>query len=119
MFRASSEMAVAIRVASTAEKPSSAASVRPSRRARTMSASRSIGICFSPFKRRSSGAAALLGFLSKVGKSLLQIEPGDDALQGESQLNHRERDLGLNSHDHGLGAAQADHVGDLTDGQGG
>src|SRR5215210_8309002 len=97
MLRATSEMAVAIKVRSVLEKPSSVDSLRPSWRAVTMSSSRAIGT-------RISSANAVLLPRDAVEKCepLLEVECGVHAFEVESQLHHRERDFGLDSHHHSL-----------------
>src|SRR5215211_7797886 len=107
MLRATSEMAVAMSVRSVLEKPSSDDSRRPSWRAVTMSASVAI------VTRISSATAVLLpGDAVEEGQALLEVEGGVNALEVEPELHHREGDLGLDAHHHGLGATQVCHVGD-------
>src|SRR5258705_6449398 len=117
MFLASSEIAVATTARSVEGKPHCDASCRPFWRAETMSASQSIDT------RTSSAMSADLipgsiPLAVKVGEALFQVQRGCYALQGETQLDHREGDLRLDSHDDRLGSAQLDHVGDVAQGAG-
>src|SRR5688572_25548699 len=114
MLRASSEMAVAMRVTSVDENPIWAARARPFCRAATMSTSDWIGT------RMSSGTSADSGLLSAVrgspiemGQTLFQVERGCHTLQGQAQLNHGKCDFRLDADDDCFGAAQADHVRDV------
>src|SRR5205085_2321295 len=43
-----------------------------------------------------------------------QAEGGRHALERQPELHHRKRDLGLDAHDHRLGAAQPRHVSDVA-----
>src|SRR5918994_3835683 len=106
MLRATSEIAVASSVWSVLVRSTFAASSRARWRAVTTSLSDSIAI-------RSSGSGGT------VARTLLRLEQREalfevqrrlDVLEVHPQLHHRERDLGLDADDHGLGAAQAgDH----------
>src|SRR5882762_10191145 len=103
MLRAISEMAAAMTVWSPAEKPSSAASSRPTWRAETTSVSAAIR------QRRSSPTVDAPMPLPIVETSvalhiqeceaLFEVERGGDTLEGEAELHHGEGDLGLDAHD--------------------
>src|SRR5260370_31096612 len=115
MYRASWESAVATTASWVDGIPHCAASSRPFCRAETMSASDSIAT------RTSSAMSAPfmlpdlpLGASIEVLKPFLQVQRRRDTLQGEAQLDHRERDLRLDAHDDGLRAAEPDHVGDVA-----
>src|SRR5258706_471625 len=109
MFRATSEIAVAMTVRSEPTKPICPARLRPSWRAVTISAAERIG------------TTASLGMLGgadpsvEEGQAFLQIEGGGHVLERQAELDHGERDLGLDPYDHRLGAAQADHVRDRAE----
>src|SRR5215218_2474472 len=107
MLRATSEMAVASRVWSVELRSSSAASSRARWRAVTTSASDSIAIRLS-----ASTVERLLELGPQERQALLEVECGLDVLELHPQLHHREGDLGLDAHDHRLGAAQPRHVRD-------
>src|SRR6267378_1764825 len=116
MFRASSEIAVATTASSVEGKPHCAANSRPFCRADTMSASVSMDT------RTSSAMSAPfmlldfpLGAAMEVLEPFLQVQRRRHTLQREPQLDHRERDLGLDADDDGLRAAQPDHVGDVAE----
>ena len=47
-------------------------------------------------------------------ESFLEVEGRGDALEREAHLHHREGDVGLDPDDHRAGAAQSNHVGDVT-----
>src|SRR6266478_7938203 len=118
MFLANSEMAVATTARSVEGKPQCDASSRPFWRAETMSASESMGT------RTSSAMSAnlMVGALHlavEVREALFQVQRGRDALEREPELDHRERHLGLDADDDGLGPAQPDHVGHVPQGPGG
>src|SRR5262245_55806014 len=66
--------------------------------------------------RTSGSMSAILEALVEEGEAFLQIERGGHVLQRESELDHRERDLGLNADDDGVGAAKFRHVRDGTQG---
>src|SRR3954452_20595427 len=103
MLRATSEIAVASSVWSVLVSSSSAASSRARWRAVTTSESDSIAM-------RSSGATVPGPFLGlQQRKTLFEVEGRLDVLEVHPELHHRERDLGLDAHDHGLGAAQPRH----------
>src|SRR6266571_1039487 len=124
MLRASSEMAVATMVRLLLEKPICSARARPRWRAVTMSWSESIGTRVSSFTgdcpRTSAGgagtAADLLVPPIQKSESLFEVERGRHPLHRQAELHHGEGDLRLDADDDGLGAAQADHVGDVTQG---
>src|SRR5712691_8399981 len=122
MLRAISEIAAAITVWSPLEKPASSARSRPRCRAVTTSVSAVIGI------RRSSATVdasrptldAELRLVVEEEQSFLEVQRGGHALEREAELDHGERDLGMNPDDHGFRAAQSRHVGDVpqrTDGE--
>src|SRR3989441_1652334 len=118
MLRAISEMAAAMTVCSPLEKPATAANARPCCRASTTSTSAAIG------RRSSSPTAArlfrfgferaFLGAATEERESLFEVQHGGDALQRQTQLHHRERDVGLDAHDHCFGAPQPRHVRDVA-----
>src|SRR5919197_989273 len=117
MFRASSEIAVATTARSVEGKPHCDAFSRPFWRAETMSASESIAT------RTSSAMSAnfiprALSLAIEVREALFEVQRGRHALQREAQLDHREGHLWLDPDDDGLGAAQSDHVRDVTQGTG-
>src|SRR5919204_894033 len=101
MLRATSEIAVATSVASVREKPSFAASARPSARAFTMSASASMAMrASSPILVHSLHTA----FENR--NALFEVERSVEGLEVELELHHRDGDVRLDAHDHRLGAAQ-------------
>src|SRR6266446_2933682 len=112
ILRASSEIAVAIKVASVAAKPMVAAMVLPCCRARTMSTSERMPT------RISCGTDRLLGIagrtLMQVRESFLQIERGSHPFHGQAKLHHGKCDLRLYANDHGIRAAQAYHIRDVA-----
>src|SRR5881394_984739 len=118
MLRAISEMAAAMTVCSPLENPATAARARPCWRASTTSTSAAIG------RRSSSPTAARLlwfgfehaffGATIQEGQPLFQVQHGRDAFERQTELHHRERDVGLDADDDGLGAAQAGHVRDVA-----
>src|SRR6516162_8457767 len=118
MLRASSEMTVAIRTWSVAENSSEAAMSRPARRAMTMSASVRIDVSLSLCMRARSDRGPAHGML-QVREPLLEVERRRDAREGESELHHRERDLGLDPDDDGRCTPQPDHVRDVAQRLGG
>src|SRR5215467_7247277 len=113
MFLASSEMAVAMSVASPDEKPSSSARDRPFWRAKTMSWSELMVTRISI--RDTESSLSLHGFelLVQISQTFLQIEGCGDTFQSQTELDHCECDFGLNSDDDSFRAAQADHVGNF------
>src|SRR5262245_18979681 len=112
MLRASSEIAVAISVASVAENPCSSASSRPLRRARTRSASdATLTLASGP---GSSGRFVMPGFPVEVGKALLQVQRRSHICQRDPELHHRECYLRLDLDNDGFGTSQANHVRQVT-----
>src|SRR5581483_10037402 len=109
MLRAISEIAVASSVMSVEVKFSSDARARASRRAATTSESDAIATRSSSLTR-----LALLRPFLQERHALLEVERRVDVLHANPQLHHRERHLGLDPHQHCLGAAQARHVGDVA-----
>src|SRR4051795_8677838 len=107
MLRATSEIAVASSVWSVELSSSSPASSRARWRAVTTSASDSIAIRLS-----AATVERLLELVLEERQPLLEVEGRLDVLELHAQLHHRERDLGLDADDHGLGPAQARHVRD-------
>src|ERR687893_1267252 len=107
MLRATSEMAVAISVASVEEQPIWAASSRPDCRATTMSPSVEMTILMRPSDTQSPAQSDV-----EEGEALLEVQGGVHVLEPEPELHHREGDLGLHAHDHGVRPAQQRHVGD-------
>src|SRR2546421_593287 len=118
MLRAISEMAAAMTVCSPLEKPATAANARPCCRASTTSTSAAID-------RRSSSptAARLLGFgfegaffgpASQEGQTFLEVEHRRNAFERQTELDHREGNVGLDADDHRFGAAQPRHVRDVA-----
>src|SRR5882672_11913751 len=118
MLRAISEMAAAMTVCSPLENPATAANARPCCLASTTSTSAAIDRrSSSPTGARLLGFAverALFGAAVQEGEALFEVQDRRDALQGEAELHHRERHIGLNPHDNRLGAAQARHVCDVA-----
>src|ERR1041385_6151125 len=102
MFRAISEIAAAITVWSPLENPASAARSRPRCRAVTTSTSAAIGISNSSATGEASRPAvdADLGLDVEERQTLFQVEGRGHALERQPELHHRERDLGLDPHDH-------------------
>src|SRR5437879_10956735 len=92
MLRASSEMAVAISVASLTVKPVCSATARPCCRAVTTSLSDAIRIWVSAAKGNTAPSVHAARFLLQVRQAFLQIERGGDVLQRQSELYHREGD---------------------------
>src|SRR6266540_3130944 len=118
MLRAISEIAAAMTVCSPLVNPATAAKARPCCLASTTSTSAAI-------TRRSSSptAARLLGFgverpffgaTIEEGETFFEVQHGRDAFQGQAELHHGERDVGLDAHDHGFGAPQPGHVRDVA-----
>src|ERR1051325_987432 len=94
MLRATSEIAVAMRVASLAGKPAWVASSRPFCRAATMSASWSIptrvSACTATSRQRGS----------QNREAVLEIERRVDPVEPEAELHHGGGDLGVDARDH-------------------
>src|SRR5438046_7606120 len=112
MLRAISEMSAAITVWSPLENPASAARSRPRWRAVTTSTSAVMGMSNWSATVEASGSAvdAELGLDVEEREAFFQVEGGRHALEGQPELHHRERDLGLDPHDHRLRTAQSSHV---------
>src|ERR671916_520069 len=106
MLRAISEIAVASSVRSVLEKPSPEPIVRASWRAVTAS----VRIA----TRTSSATGVLLPveLLLQEREALLEVERRVHVLEVHAELDHRERDLRLDPHDHRLRPAQPRHVRD-------
>src|SRR3712207_5442814 len=102
MLRATSEIAVASSVWSVLVSSSAAAMARACWRAITTSASDSIRTtaCSS-----SGTVGGLLPRPLQQRQPLLEVERGEHVLERHAELDHGERDLGLDPHDHRLGAA--------------
>src|SRR6185295_2215468 len=138
MLRAISEIAAAMTVWSPLENPAPAARSRPCWRACTTSTSAAIGRRTSsptvhpsrepaivaathaaPASPRSAAAAApetaaFTTVLVEECQAFFQVQRRGHTLEGEAQLHHRERHLGLNPDDDGLGAAQPSHMRDVA-----
>src|SRR5829696_9847325 len=101
MLRATSEIAVASSVRSVLENPSPAPIARASWRAVTTSASVRIAT------RTSSATGVLLPvhLPAQEREPLLEIQSRVHVLEVHPELDHREGHLGLDPHDHRLGAA--------------
>src|SRR5215213_10304887 len=101
MLRATSEMAVASSVWSVLVSSRPAASSRARWRAVTTSESDSMAM------RSSSSGATVLHALPGLEQrqALLEVQRGLHVLEVHAELDHRERDLGLDADDHRLGAA--------------
>src|ERR1044072_591741 len=95
MLRASSEIAVAIIVTSVVPKPYRSASDRPMLRAATTSASERITTHTSSTGMRDTGSPGSV----EMCEALLQVEDGRHAVEAQPELDHRERDLGLDADD--------------------
>src|SRR2546430_2014359 len=98
-------MAVAMTASSLPRKPSSVASRRPSCRAARTSVSAAMET------RISSMDARLVGHCVQMGQTSLQVERGVDALEVQTELDHRKRDVRLDADDDGLGTSQLAHEG--------
>src|SRR5205823_5003105 len=103
-LRPTSEIAVAIRVASVREKPSRAASARPSARATTMSASPAIATEIS-----SAIAAASSPEAVEQCEGLVEVQRRLQRVEVEPELHHGHRDVRLDPDDHRRRAAKASH----------
>src|SRR5262245_33163511 len=131
MLRTTSETAVAMIVRLLCEKPARDASARACWRAATTSAEDWIRTCTSlscPVLSSSTaflwtgGAVlepmvadrALFEPLVQEGQAFLKVEGRGHILEGQPELDHRQRDVRLNAHDDRLGAAKFCHVGDRT-----
>src|SRR6266581_985350 len=96
MLRATSEMAVAMKVRSVRVKPSRSASSRPFCRASTMSVSAAIGMTTSS---ATAVAAPHSGPLVQKGEALFEVQGSVDILEAHPELDHGERHFGLDPHD--------------------
>src|SRR5512139_923384 len=112
MFRAISDVAVAMTVWSPSENPAVRASSRPCCLAERMSASVAI------VTQKPVSGMAIPGARVSVEEreSLLEIQGGGDPLEHQPELDHRERDLGLDADDDGVGAAEPCHVREVAQG---
>src|ERR671919_380433 len=110
MFRATSEIAVAISVCSVLENPPAAASSRPFCRAVTISASPVMGTRTSAATPPVSSVA-----VTQEVEPFLEVQRGRHALQRQAELDHGERHLRLDAHHDRLGAPQLRGIGDATD----
>src|SRR6266704_6626759 len=99
------------------------ANARPCWRAATMSLSTLIGTTISSAKARAPPSIAangslcsgsFSGFSVQVREALLQVERRRHSFERQTQLDHRKGDLRLNPDDHGLGPAEAAHVGEVA-----
>src|SRR5207245_8241048 len=111
MFRATSEIAVAMTVWSPRVKPWAAASSRPFSRAWTMSTSEAI-----TSRSSSPTSGALPGLGVQERQALFEIEGSRDPFERQAQLHHGERHFRLDADDHGFRPAQPRHVGDVAEG---
>src|SRR6202023_3948665 len=102
MLRASSEIAVAMSVASLAEKPVCSAIARPCWRAATTSLSDVIRICVSAAKAPAP-LVQVPGLLLQIRQAFLQIERSGNVLERQSELHHRKGDLRLDADNYGRG----------------
>src|SRR5688572_16662722 len=109
MLRESSEIAVAIEIWSVEEKPIFEAIARPRWRAVTMSLSCEIATVTSSCMR-----SAGFPHVVQDGDGFLEVERGPHVGEREPQLDHRERDLGLDADDDGLGAAHLENLADAA-----
>src|SRR3989442_8224548 len=110
MFRATSEIAVAMTVWSPRVKPWAAASSRPFSRAWTMSTSEAIAS-----RSSSLTSAALPRLRVQERQALLEVEGRHDPFERQPQLDHGERHFRLDADDHGFGPAEAGHVSDVPE----
>src|SRR5215218_3251785 len=106
MLRAISEIAVASSVWSVLGMSSPIASCRARWRAVTTSASESIAI-------RSAASGAKEPRLEER-EPFFEVQRRLHVLEAHAELHHRERDLGLDPDDHGLGAAEPGHHRDAA-----
>src|ERR671914_2100161 len=102
IFRAISESAVAINVASVREKPRREASARASARAVTRSASELISTMTS-----SSINVASVPQLVEHRVGVFEVKRCPQRIEVELELNDRDRDVGLDADDDGLGSPKA------------
>src|SRR5919197_1420539 len=101
MLRPTSEIAVAISVASVREKPRRSASARPSARAGTMSPSDATEMQIS-----SGIVVSVVGPAVEEGKSFLEVESRVERLEIELELHHRDGDVRTDPDDHRLRSSQ-------------
>src|SRR5215203_766824 len=113
MLRATSEMAVAIRVGSGRGKPSRSAMARPSDRAATRSASELM-------ETRTSSSILCVppGQAIEQRYRRIQVECNAERLQVQMELHDRDRHIRLDADDDGLGAAQLRREDDASHGSG-
>src|SRR5829696_2347501 len=109
MFRAISEIAVAINVASVRLNPSWSASARAWARAETRSSS-------APTRTSSGIRWPSLDEAVEGPDSVVQIECGPQRLEVEAELDHRDRHVGLDADDHRLGSPHERRLGDRAQG---
>src|SRR6266550_1331465 len=118
MLRAISEMAAAMTVCSPLENPATAANARPCCLASTTSTSAAIDSrSSSPTLARPLGfglEVALFGPAIQEREAFFEVEHRRDAFERQAELHHGECHVGLDSHDNGLGAAEAGHVCDVA-----
>src|ERR1700757_1432922 len=107
MFRAISEIAVAIMVTSVTENPRSSASWWPALRASTMSSGLSMLTTMSP-----ATIAPDRRFATQQAKALFEIQRGVHVVERQPQLDHGKSHLWLQTHDHSVCAAQPGHMRD-------
>src|SRR5690349_13534044 len=112
MLRAISEIAVAIIVTSVNEKPSWRASSCPAWRAVTISSGLLMSTTKSVGTIASDRRLPVVELAVQQCKTLFQVQRGVHVVEGQPQLNHGERDFGLQTHDHRVRAAQPGHVRD-------
>ena len=108
MLRATSEIAVASSVWSVSAQLELAGQL-----ARALARGHDVGVgldrdpALSLHRRRGSFSWSL-----QQREPLLEVQRRLHVLELHAELDHRERDLGLDADDHGLGAAQARHLRD-------
>src|SRR5919108_5780141 len=107
MLRVTSEIAVAISVASIRLNPSSSASARAWARTATRSSSDAISICTS-----AAIATASLRQAVQQLQALLEVESRSNRLEIEPEAHHRHRPVGLDPDDHRLRPAETRHERD-------
>src|SRR5579862_3418762 len=113
MFRATSEIAVAIKVRSVPLNPMFRASSRPFWRATTMSESCRIGTRISL-----ATAAAPRCRLPQAVQTFLEIKRRVDSFQGEPELDHREGHVRLDADHDRSRPPELDRVGHPPEGPG-
>src|SRR5437773_9256885 len=106
MLRATSEMAVAIKVKSDPPKPNCIPSWRPFWRAVTMSDAQLMAtrVSFCMTHAPASHPA-------QVGQPFLEVQSSAHPFQGQSQLHHGKGHVGLDANNHRFGSAQFEHMG--------